>query len=67
MSLTHRAVYSFLLERLDEASEDLEVIVEGRKLWQAAFKAKENAALTFPGSEWRVKRWMRTNGKKNMP
>ncbi len=67
MSLTQRAVYSFLLERLDESAEDLEVIVEDRKLWQAAYKAKESAALTFPGSEWRIKRWMRTNGKKSMP
>ena len=51
MSLTQRAVYSFLLERLDEVSEDLEVILEGMKLWQAAFKATESAARTFRGSE----------------
>lgn len=61
------AIFRFELERIDKLGESLSVVVEEEKPWPAAERAKSEARKRMPGSKWRIKRWMRTNGKKNMP
>ena len=56
--------FCVILQRLDECSEDMKVVIKARTPWSAAQLAKSEVKRLFPGSNWRVKSWRRLTFEK---
>jgi len=56
--------FCITLQRLDECSEDMEVLIKSTSPWSAAQLAKGEIRRIFPGSNWRVKSWRRLTFEK---
>lgn len=56
--------FCVILQRLDECSEDMKVVIKARTPWSAAQLAKGEVKRLFPNSKWRVKAWKRLTFEK---